>query len=201
VVVRDAGGGIQPRAPKGDEVMQGVGLSLIQALTERAVVQGGSQEGTEVRMTFRSEVELDAGYGPRDDEDGPVQLDDDGAVRVSAQPLLIGPVLSAVLSMIAAGEGFTVERLLDVQLIADAIAAHAPALLPSANVHVKIAPSRGDVGLRIGPLVPGGAEALVAASAVAGMDPILSRLANDVSTRAADEDGGELLLLRVTDSV
>ena len=199
VVVRDMGGGIQPRAPQGDEALQGVGLSLIQALTESAVVQGRAQEGTEVRMTFRSEVELDAGYGPRDDEEGPVQLADDGAVSVSAQPQLIGPVLSAVLSMIAANEGFTVERLLDVQLVADAIAAHAPAVLPSANVCVTIAPSRGDLGLCIGPLAPGGAEGLVTASAVAGMDPILSRLARDVSTRAANEDGGELLLLRLTE--
>jgi len=64
---------------------------------------------------------------------------------------------------------------------------------------VTIAPSRGDLGLCIGPLAPGGAEGLVTASAVAGMDPILSRLARDVSTRAANEDGGELLLLRLTE--
>src|SRR3954469_8333257 len=35
VVVRDSGTGIQPRAPEPQAGMQGVGLSLIQALTER----------------------------------------------------------------------------------------------------------------------------------------------------------------------
>src|SRR5437763_1108707 len=41
IVVRDVGEGIQPRTPEPDEAMHGVGLSLIQALTERVEFVGG----------------------------------------------------------------------------------------------------------------------------------------------------------------
>ena len=60
VVVRDEGTGIQPRAPEREAAMQGVGLSLIQALTEKVEFGGGADQGTEVRMTFHSERALDA---------------------------------------------------------------------------------------------------------------------------------------------
>src|SRR5438270_14069311 len=52
VVVRDEGLGIQPHLPEPDAGVQGVGLSLIQALTDRVEVRGSAGEGTEVRMGF-----------------------------------------------------------------------------------------------------------------------------------------------------
>src|SRR4051812_45512775 len=58
VVVSDEGTGIQPREPEPEVAMQGVGLSLIQALTEKVEFVGGADQGTEVRMTFRSERAL-----------------------------------------------------------------------------------------------------------------------------------------------
>jgi serine/threonine-protein kinase RsbW len=53
VVVRDEGTGIQPREPESEPATQGVGISLIQALTERVEFVGGVDSGTEVRMSFR----------------------------------------------------------------------------------------------------------------------------------------------------
>src|ERR1700716_1262522 len=60
VVVRDEGMGIQPNPPEADAGVQGVGLSLIQALTDRVEFRGASDEGTEVRMGFRAAGVVDS---------------------------------------------------------------------------------------------------------------------------------------------
>src|SRR5436305_4272250 len=52
VVVRDEGQGIKPNPPEPDAGVQGVGLSLIQALTHHVEFRGAAGEGTEVRMGF-----------------------------------------------------------------------------------------------------------------------------------------------------
>src|SRR3954471_15951123 len=115
VVVRDEGTGIQPREPEPEAAMQGVGLSLIQALTEKVEFGGGADRGTEVRMTFRSERALDlngagAGAGEGAELDPPP-----GDTVVSASGQLVAPVLGSVIAVLAARVGFSVERLSEAQ--------------------------------------------------------------------------------------
>ena len=52
VIVRDRGVGIRPNVPEPGLEVQGLGLSLIQALTDRVEFLGGKGEGTSVRMSF-----------------------------------------------------------------------------------------------------------------------------------------------------
>ena len=52
VIVSDDGVGIRPNVPEPDLEVQGLGLSLIQALTDRVEFLGGMGEGTKVRMSF-----------------------------------------------------------------------------------------------------------------------------------------------------
>ena len=52
VIVRDQGVGIRPRAPEPGLEVQGLGLSLIQTLSDRVEFLGGISQGTEVRMAF-----------------------------------------------------------------------------------------------------------------------------------------------------
>ncbi len=52
VIVRDQGVGIRPRAPEPGLEVQGLGLSLIQTLSDRVEFMGGISQGTEVRMAF-----------------------------------------------------------------------------------------------------------------------------------------------------
>src|SRR4051812_17117555 len=53
VVVDDQGIGIQPKFPEpDDDELQGLGLSLIQTLSDRVEFLGGIGEGTTVRMAF-----------------------------------------------------------------------------------------------------------------------------------------------------
>jgi serine/threonine-protein kinase RsbW len=62
VVVRDRGAGIQPRPNRTGSTALGLGLPLIAALSDAFEVRGGPGAGTEVRMTFRYERDLDPVY-------------------------------------------------------------------------------------------------------------------------------------------
>jgi anti-sigma regulatory factor (Ser/Thr protein kinase) len=196
VIVRDEGTGIQPRAPERDAAMQGVGLSLIQALTRSVEFGGGEGEGTEVRMAFRSEAPL-AVPGPSGNGDAPEPPPPDGETVVSACDPLVAPVLSSVIAVLAARAGFSVERLSDAQLVTDAIAAHARAAFAGRRVNASIETTPQQLELRLGPLVDGGSDTLIAASAVGGMAPLLERLADDVRTES--RDGHEELRLVIAD--
>ena len=58
--VRDHGSGIQPHAnPARDVPALGLGLPLIAALSDSFELRGSSGQGTEVRMTFNYDRELD----------------------------------------------------------------------------------------------------------------------------------------------
>jgi serine/threonine-protein kinase RsbW len=196
VVVRDRGTGIQPRAPERDAAMQGVGLSLIQALTQSVEFGGGVGEGTEVRMAFLADAELDvpadSGNGDQPDVDPP-----GGDAVVSVADPLVAPVLSSVVAVLAARAGLSVERLADAQLVTDAIAAHAGGAFLGPRVHAGIDAGEHRLELRVGPLVQGGSDALVESSAVGGLGPVLERLADAVSTESHEDH--ELLHLVISD--
>jgi anti-sigma regulatory factor (Ser/Thr protein kinase) len=196
VVVSDEGSGIQPRPPEPDAAMQGVGLSLIQALTESVEFAGGDGQGTEVRMTFRSDAELDVPASGTDG-DQPDAPRPEADTVVSAIDPLVAPVLSSVIAVLAARAGFSVERLSDAQLVTDAIAAHAGGVVAGRRVHAGIDAGEQRLELRIGPLVQGGSRALVDSSAVGGLGSVLERLADDVATES--RDGHEELRLVIAD--
>jgi serine/threonine-protein kinase RsbW len=59
VAVRDMGTGFQPRPMEPGEDSLRIGLPLIAALSDAFEVQGGSGQGTEVRMTFTYARESD----------------------------------------------------------------------------------------------------------------------------------------------
>ncbi|MDQ6914419.1 MAG: ATP-binding protein [Actinomycetota bacterium] len=193
VVVRDQGEGIQPSTPEPEATMHGVGLSLIQALTERVEFIGGVGEGTEVRMAFRADVSLRTEHV--ENENG--QALPEGETVVSVTQSLAGPVLGSVIAVLAARAGFSIERLSDAQLITDAIAAHAAG--PFAGHRVSAAIEAGDrrLDLHLGPLVAGGGNALVTASAVGGLEPVLERLTDELLVEPVD--GGEQLRLTILD--
>jgi hypothetical protein len=95
-----------------------------------------------------------------------------------------------VIAVLAARAGFSVERLADAQLVTDAIAAHASEGFEGSHVHVAMEAADRRLELVIGPLVDGGADRLIAASAVGGLGPLLERLTDErsVERRNGDED-------------
>lgn len=198
VVVRDRGRGIQPRPVQPDAGMLGVGLSLIQALTKSVEFGGGVDEGTEVRMTFESSDDLDVGVEAMGENGARAIEAPPGDIELSVCGLLTGPVLSSVVAMLAARSGFSVERLSDAQILADTIAAHAPASFLGRHVHVSIDAEDGELRMRLGPLVAEGGKALVAASGVGGLQPLLERLSDDLRVEA--NGSGEQLAVLLRDS-
>jgi len=195
IVVSDEGSGIQPTEPDPDAAMQGVGLSLIQALTERVEFGGGAGSGTKVRMTFRSEVPLDEIAVTGDEA---IEVDPPpGETIVSVSGGLVAPVLSSVVAVLAARSGFSIERLSDAQMVTDAIAAHADASIPGPHVHAAIDAGDRRLELRIGPLVPGGGDRIVSSSAVGGLGSVLERLTDEMAVER--RNGGEDLHLAIVD--
>jgi serine/threonine-protein kinase RsbW len=112
----------------------------------------------------------------------------DTSVSISSGPL-VGPVLRRVVGMLAARADLPLDRLDDAVLVADVVAARAPAYAPE-TVTVRMEPETRSLWLRVGPLNPGGAEALLGESA-ADVGSVIIKLADEVHVDT--EDSGEFL--------
>jgi serine/threonine-protein kinase RsbW len=195
VVVRDRGGGIKPRRVDEEQGVLGVGLSLIQALTDRVEFRGAQGEGTEVRMSFHAEPHARtqasaAAVKGLLDERPPMPA---GEITVAVSPgSLAAPVLSAVIGVLASRADFSLDRLADAQLLTDTIAAHAGGTIPGPYLMLAIDASQRSLLLRLGPLADGGAARLVDSSSLGAIRP-LEVLASGLATER--EDGSEYLTL------
>ncbi len=198
VVVRDHGGGIQPTAAVQEQSVHGVGLSLIQALTDRVEFGGGGGvgRGTEVRMTFSADQDFENAShdSPAEEATAPRT----GLVLSMARGAIVAPVLGRVMAMLAARSGFSIDRLSDAQLVSDAIAAHAPAYLRDGDVRVTFQDGSRALAARVGPLVDGGGERLLAAADLPGVGRLLDQLSDGVGIERSD--GAEYLVLTLSDA-
>jgi serine/threonine-protein kinase RsbW len=118
--------------------------------------------------------------------DAPTQL------SIAAGPL-VGPVLRRVVGMFAARADLPLDRLDDAVLVADLVASRAPAHVANATVDVVLASSDRAIDLRVGPLRPGGGDALVVDAAVPGVGNVIEQLADGLEV----ETEGEHEFLRV----
>jgi hypothetical protein len=113
-------------------------------------------------------------------------------VAIAAGPL-VGPVLRRVVGMFAARADLPLDRLDDAVLVADVVAARAPAHVTDAMVEVVLASSTRSLDLRVGPLRAGGGRALVVDAAVPGVGNVIEQLADGLEV----ETEGEREFLRV----
>lgn len=116
----------------------------------------------------------------------PLGTDGDTTLSVAAGPL-VGPVLRRVVGMLAARADLPLDRLDDAVLVADVIASRSSAYAPDA-VHVRLHPGERTLWLRVGPLRPGGASALLGEAAVPDVGSVILKLADEVHV---DDEGGE----------
>ncbi len=212
VIVRDRGSGIVRRDdPEGREAAHdGIGLPVIKALSHRSrfvYVPGG---GTEVRMEFATPQATALRVPPaqatalRVRPDGQVDDSAGWAPRVSSEAIelrlapnaLARAVLPRVLSTLAARAYFSTDRISDVQLVADALAANADGSINGNHLDVGVTVAQRYLELRIGPLRSGQGESLVAVAAD-GLAPVVERLTE--TKRVAREETGETLELRFVD--
>ena len=112
------------------------------------------------------------------------------AVSVASGPL-VGPVLRRVVGMLAARADLPLDRLDDAVLVADVVATRAAAFAQE-SVTVRLQPSVRTLWLRVGPLRPGGVEALLG-EAGPDVPGIILKLADEVHVDAEDPSGFEYL--------
>lgn len=199
IIVRDAGGGIRPNPSEPASGLQGVGLSLIQALTDRVEFSGvATGEGTEVRMGFHTTDVVMPEPSPVHEAPMQVAPPAGNTILSVAAGSVAAPVLSRVVGLLAARAGFSVDRLADVQLLSDAIAAHAPGAFVGRHIHVGVDEEDAALYLRVGPLESGGAQQMIQASAIGGMPAVIEQLVDSLEV-ALNGGHSEQLLLHVAD--
>ena len=115
-------------------------------------------------------------------------------VSIVAGPL-VGPVLRRVVGMLAARADLPLDRLDDAVLVADLIAARAPAHVSGDRVDVALEPGPRSLSLRVGPLRAGGGQALIIDAAVPGVGNVIEQLADELTV--SPEGGEEYLHVRL----
>jgi hypothetical protein len=107
-------------------------------------------------------------------------------VSIAAGPL-VGPVLRRVVGMLAARADLPLDRLDDAVLVADLVAARAPAHVAEETVDVALDSGERSIELRVGPLRAGGGRALVVDAAVPGVGNVIEQLADGLEIEADGE--------------
>jgi hypothetical protein len=115
-------------------------------------------------------------------------------VSIAAGPL-VGPVLRRVVGMLAARADLPLDRLDDAVLVADLIAARAPAHVAAETVDVALEPGPRTLSLRVGPLRAGGGRALVVDAAVPGVGNVIEQLADELTVDPGED--AEYLFVRL----
>jgi hypothetical protein len=114
------------------------------------------------------------------------QPDEPTRVSIAAGPL-VGPVLRRVVGMFAARADLPLDRLDDAVLVADVVAARAPAHVSAETVEVALASSTRSLELLVGPLRAGGGRALVVDAAVPGVGNVIEQLADTIDVETDDD--------------
>lgn len=201
VVVRDHGIGIKPREADPEELVGGIGLPVIRALSDHADFIDLPGGGTEVRMRFSTTQEH-----PLE----PLQLSEDEArgtlleaLEDNSPSVTVGPtplartVIPRILSALAARAYFSTDRISDTQIVADTLVAHADGSVDGGRLTVTVAVAPRDLRLRIGPLLEGRAAGVFEEASVDGLGSVLGRLANE--HEVSQLGSAEVLGLRIAE--
>jgi serine/threonine-protein kinase RsbW len=114
-------------------------------------------------------------------------------VDVAVGPLA-RPVIGRVTGVMAAQAGLPLDRLSDATLLVEALVAHGSGHVPDGRLCVSFLVTPGSLRIRLGPLVPGGAEALLDEARLPGIGSVLERLADEIVVEAGD-DGDHLTVV------
>ena len=114
-------------------------------------------------------------------------------VIVTSGPLA-GAVLARVVGISASRADLPVDRLDEALILADAIAAHAPAHVTDGRIELSCRTTAGCLEMRLGPLRSGGATRMLEDGAP-GAGNVIHRFASEA--RVVDRGDDELLVIRV----
>lgn len=119
--------------------------------------------------------------------DSPSSATPPTSVSIAAGPL-VGPVLRRVVGMLAARADLPLDRLDDAILVADLIAARAPAHVRDDEIRVEFEPGDRSLSLTIGPLRAGGGQALIVDAAVPGVGNVIEQLTDELTVVPDGDD-------------
>jgi serine/threonine-protein kinase RsbW len=190
IQVADEGHGFRPRANEG-EASLGLGLPLIAALADSFEISGG-RDGSKTTIRF--------GYAPPDFSNNGTPTEVPKELEMAIAPgATVRPVLARVMGALAARAEFSVDRLADTMLLGDAVSSSGESDFSDGRVGVSITDSAGALGVRVGPLVEGAGEKLMAEMEVPGAGSLRS-LASTMEIAKGETAGEpvEFLVFEVT---
>ena len=202
VSVRDEGEGVASRASAeaaAGEVMaargpgHGLGIAMMDALADHFELRPREPHGTEALLSF--ELRTPSGLAGAF-QAGEAQLATPGAdaLTLLASPASLASIVLPRLACAAAARaGFTVDRVSDAQLLADALAAHAAPALSVPSLRCELRFANRELRFVVGPFAPGAARSAIADSNIGQLGPLLERLADTIEVR--DTAAGEQLAL------
>jgi anti-sigma regulatory factor (Ser/Thr protein kinase) len=199
VIVRDRGVGIRPGVKTQEEISDGIGLPVIQALSDSVEFRNLPGGGTEVAMHFESAQEHP--LQPSPDADGAELEAIDRDMPADLTVMTVAPtevarsVVPRVLSTLAARAYFSTDRISDTQLLADALVAQTDGSISSSHLSVGVSVAPRNLELHIGPLRSGRADELFGQAAAGNLGGVLERLSDGHTISATGSS--EMLDLRV----
>jgi serine/threonine-protein kinase RsbW len=196
VEVRDHGIGIHSREDTDDE---GIGLHVIRTLAHAVELGPPSGRGARVRMEFEAPGATPLEPDPEGFRAQMLKLGESpSTTTVSIAPIsLARTVLPRLVSALAARAHFTTDRISDVQLLADALVAHAHAAMRGDRLDIDVDVEPRALELHVAPLAAGRAHMLVGESELDGLGRIIEKLSDHRSVSTAG--GQETLTLHVKD--
>jgi len=182
IQVADEGQGFRPRASEGDPSL-GLGLPLIAALSDSFEISGGASQGSRTTIRF--------GYAPPEFSNNgtPTHVPKELAIAI-APGAMVKPVLARVMGALAARAEFSVDRLADTVLLGDAVSSSGEGDFSDGRVGISINDRAGTLGVRVGPLVEGAGERLMAEMEVPGAGS-LRDLADTMEISRGETEEGE----------
>jgi serine/threonine-protein kinase RsbW len=200
VTVTDRGVGMPAPPPPGD-VGQGIGLSVIRALTQDVEFSSAPDGGTEVRMDFavRRDGRKLFNAPPAATPDADMTAGGDGEVAVSLSPVTLLPgVLGRLARTLAATAHFSLDRFSDVYLVTDTLAAHAASAAAGERIEARLTARDRRLELVLGPFRAGTGSRLDVRSSDHPASPLVL-LSDQVSVKPTEAGDAELLHVVVID--
>jgi serine/threonine-protein kinase RsbW len=192
IEIADEGHGFRPRAHEG-EASLGLGLPLIAALSDSFEISGGAGQGSKTTIRF--------GYTPPTFSNNGTSAEAPEELEMAITPgELVRPVLARVIGALAARAEFSVDRLADSVLLGDAVSSSGGADFADGRIVVSIKDGEGTLDVRVGPLVEGAGEKLLAEMEVPGHGSLrnLASAMEVTKGKTAEGEAAEFLEIEVS---
>lgn len=182
VQIADRGAGFRPRASDTKPSL-GLGLPLIAALSDSFEISGGVGRGSRTTIRF--------GFAPPAHSDNGTPFEQSEELAMAITPgAMVRPVLARVIGALAARAEFSVDRLADTVLLGDAVSSSGSGDFADGRVGIFIKDGDGTLDVRVGPLVEGAGERLMAEMELPGQGSLRSLASSMEVTSGKTADGG-----------